>query len=243
MAPILNLIRLKEELTAIGGQQAQSRDKGHFHEALYLGNKNYRGNKNVDNNTILNKFLVKYGDLMVEIKNRINSALDMLGRDDQPVSVINLESAALQTRKVIECVMHASVVVNVDNIASGLTKEWNANKLMARVEIINPNYYPQPVKLEINGGVKTWVADKGFISKADFKALYNKIGELAHAKSPFNNKKIDIQTIKKEMLIALRQLIKLLNHHFVLLPDGKSRIVCIMEDGKGGVQTTYWKAM
>ena len=197
----------------------------------------------MDNNTILNKFLVKYGDLMVEIKNRINSALDMLGRDDQPVSVINLESAALQIRKVIESVMHASVVVNIDNISNGLTKEWDANKLMARVEKINPNYYPQPVKLEINGGVKTWVPDKGFISKADFKTLYNKIGELAHAKSPFNNKKIDVQTTKKEMTSDLKQLIKLLNHHFVPLPDGKSRIVCIMEDGKGGVQTTYWKAM
>ena len=197
----------------------------------------------MDNNTILNKFLVKYGDLMVEIKNRINSALDMLGRDDQPVSVINLESAALQIRKVIECVMHASVVVNIDNISNGLTKEWDANKLMARIEKINPNYYPQPVKLEIKQGVKTWAPDKGFISKADFKNLYNKIGELAHVKSPFNNKKIDVQTIKKEMVSDLKQLMKLLNHHFVPLPDGKSRIVCIMEDGKGGVQTTYWKAM
>lgn len=185
----------------------------------------------MDNNTILNKFLVKYGDLMVEIKNRINSALDMLGRDDQPVSVVSLESAALQIRKVIECVMHASVVVNIDQISNSFTKEWDANKLMARVEKINSNYYPQPVKLEIKQGVKTWAPDQGFISKADFKTLYNKIGELAHAKSPFNNKKIDVQTTKKEMTSDLKQLIKLLNHHFVPLPDGKSRIVCIMEDG------------
>ena len=214
-----------------------------FNEALYVGNKNYRGDGDVDNNNILNKFIVKYGDLMVEIKNRTSSALNMLGRDDQPVSVVNLESAALQIRKVIECTMHASVVVNIDKISNDLTKEWNANKLMARVEKINPNYYPQPVKLEINKGVKAWVPDEGFISKADFKTLYNKIGELAHAKSPFNNKKVDVQTAKQEMISALRQLIKLLNHHFVPLPDGKSRIVCVMEDGKGGVQTTYWKAI
>ena len=51
---------------------------------------------------------------------------------------------------------------------------------MARVEKINPNYYPQALILRTKEGQKEWVPDQGFISKENFKILYNKIGDLAH---------------------------------------------------------------
>lgn len=193
------------------------------------------------NQEMINKYLNYYGDLMLVVKNRINTALKMLGPEHLPVSIINLESAGLQIRKALESIMYASVIVNIDRLPQGIAKEYNVNKLMAKVKSINPEYYPEPTKSIDDGNDKKWVPVDGFITKDEFKNLYNKIGELAHDKNPIlSEKKIDNLLIKKQFIEALKKLIILLNHHQVRLPDSDNIIVCVMENGKGGVQTTYW---
>ena len=92
----------------------------------------------------------KYATLMKLVKLRIG-LVDRLMQDDDklPVAPRRIEFVALQFRQILELIAFGSLVANEKVYAAthaDFAKEWNAKKLLIRLEKLNPNFYPTPIR-------------------------------------------------------------------------------------------------
>jgi hypothetical protein len=139
----------------------------------------------------------KYCLQMEEVKSRIaflESVLEgliSLGRND-----FDAELLAVHIRKILELIAFSSMIANKDQYSllhQNFAKHWNAKDLLDRLESINPDFYPLPVKIEsVNSeGVKNLQPiEKKYLTKNQFISLYDRCSSLLHTKNPYSDKTV-----------------------------------------------------
>jgi hypothetical protein len=130
----------------------------------------------------------KYLSLMWEIGMRLDVLREFSsGRASTTYPQTDIESQALQLRKVLELIAYSSLVPNrkaYEAVRSDIRKDWHANRIIAKIERINPNFYPIPI--ERLKGNTTQLKRSGFLTKRQFVQLYDRCGTILHAKNPFS---------------------------------------------------------
>ena len=183
----------------------------------------------------------KYADQMEDVKRRtevINAVIS--GQFDALYKAITVELVYLQFRKTLELIAMASLVANraaMEQLYSPrkLGRYWNADDLLRDIGKINPNFYPHPV-IEVpsqDPQVKSDLQDRvgDFLSKDDFRHLYNKVcGTLMHTANPFG-KAIDYDGLITEIPAWLTKIINLLNcHRIKLVNDERIYLIHMREE-------------
>ena len=109
---------------------------------------------------------------------------------------LDAEIVFLQLRKMLELIAFGSLAANKTIYATARAKfasDWRAKKILEYVEDINPNFYPQPLRIEsITQESKRkhfhlQPLQEGFLTKEEFAQLYDYCGDVLHARNPFGN--------------------------------------------------------
>ncbi len=182
--------------------------------------------------------IVKYCDLMEEIKRRI-SVIDFFlsGAGHALFEPTTIESMMLQIRKILELIAMASLVANkkvYSKVYSNFAKSWNAEYLLKDLARVNPDFYPKPV-VELSSEdprVKNQLGDRGndYLTKDEFIKVYKKCGAIMHASNPLGRKP-SYEYYKKIIPEWRVKIINLLNNHQIrLLNDTGFYLIHMKED-------------
>ena len=205
----------------------------------------------------------KYAECMEEIKRRGEVIWGFLnGRCSAMYEQTTAESVCLQLRKILELIALASLAANKEEYErhrKGFHADWNATKILASLEKVNPAFYPTPTRQvidEVTGTVVGAVTvESGYLTKSEYKILYRKCGEILHARNPFSQREQDIGSFLEKVPEWMEKVRVLLNDHEVQLvnPERHLRVVMKAEsDGKvhvmemeeiGGAKARWLDAM
>jgi hypothetical protein len=177
---------------------------------------------------------------MEEVKLRLGLVLSVtdgrfsVGRED-----FNGELVCVQLRKTLELIAFASLTANKAKYAqtyADFATDWNAKRLLTKIEKIHPEFYPKPVEFAQQGasGVKhfTEVTD-GFLIRDEFVTLYNKCSEVLHARNPFRTdpKIVDFGYSIRDWVGRIQRLLAL---HWMQLVDSEDIWFICMQDPEDG---------
>lgn len=179
----------------------------------------------------------KYLQCMLEVRDRINLVLGIVahqittGRED-----FDAELVFVQLRKVLELIAFASLTANREKYSAAharFREHWNGKWLLQDLAKVNPDFYPTPLGLPVlqTSGVKQFPAvPEAFLTKEDFVVLYDKAGEILHARHPFTRKgdTVEIGFSVKQWVSRIQSLLTL---HVIHLVDGKTWVVEVPSEG------------
>lgn len=181
----------------------------------------------------------KYASLMEGVKLRIE-LVDQLtqGKGDIPL-VPRFEFLALQVRKILELIAFGSLVANEKLYASthvDFAKEWNAKRLLAKLEKLNSQFYPIPVKETPSNTpgilLKHERITSGFLTKETFVKAYQECSELIHTRNPFSTANhFDFQERLNTFHQWRNEIVRLLSLHTLHLLNDPGMAVCSMNEG------------
>jgi len=130
----------------------------------------------------------KYLRLMWEVEKRLEVLNGFIsGEIDSLYLLATIESEALQLRKILELIAFASLVTHkeaYESVRKDILKDWHAKRIMRKVENLNPDFYPIPTVGVRNG--KWQNLRGGFLTRKQFESLYDRCGNILHAKNPFS---------------------------------------------------------
>ncbi|MDP2857626.1 MAG: hypothetical protein Q8P50_06550 [Bacillota bacterium] len=132
-----------------------------------------------------------------------------------PDEVTAYELVSLQLRKILELVAFSSLVANREVYAAEWQKyqqHWRVKDLLVNLAKVNPDYYPRPVRVTVDsetGAKSVENIDDGFLTPADFQALYDKCAEVLHTWNPFRDgeRRIDFGKPVAEWLERIQRLL------------------------------------
>lgn len=184
---------------------------------------------------------VSYCKCMEEIKRRQRAIDDMLdGKRTTSFSYTNIEFVCLQFRKIFELVVLATFASHkhlFEGLTRKLSKEWQIGKVISIVSKKNPSFYPQPidrVPSEKPGIKDEWKkVDSDFLKLEELIAAHGLIGNLMHANNPYREALL-LEDIEKQFPEWREKLIRLLNHHLISFPGGKSILYVGMQSAETG---------
>ena len=165
------------------------------------------------------KTRIKYLRLMAEIEKRLEV---LKGFSNNQINAIYLqatiESEALQLRKILELIAYASLIAHKDvyaNAFKDFASHWRAVKIINQIEKLNPDFYPIPTRGLKNG--KWFTLKGGYLTKKQFKYLYDKCGVVMHAKNPFSNSSQYCLSFHKKVPNYVFKIEQLLSEHKIKL--------------------------
>lgn len=178
-----------------------------------------------------------YADILNEINDRIgilNMAIN--GGMDLTAPFIR-EISYLQLRMMCELVAIGCLVAHGDiddTKSNNLQKEFNAEKIINRLEHLHPNFYPHPVRLTKNGNaIHVERIESGFLTKSELINLYRDCGEKLHrGRLKSFKKKSDkmMQPNFSDILEWGQKFIVLLELHQISSLDNLSHFFCRLKD-------------
>lgn len=209
----------------------------------------------------------RYVSLMEEIKHRAN-VIEHLGviPDVLMYRPVYLESIALQLRMILENLAIACLIANGESLANmpkTILKEYNPEKLLKRLEEINPTCYPQPIVLNESASSKAAGLDpsqvdqfrgelidrqdEDWLRREEISACYGRLGDLLHRKNPLRGE-ADLRYFERQLPAWYQQIVNLITHHKVgIAEEGKMYIVIVRhaddataENPGAFVQLTEW---
>lgn len=162
--------------------------------------------------------ILVYCAQMEDVKRRIafiNSILDSkttTGRDD-----FDGEIVCLHLRKCLELIAFASLAAHKDSYAAVHTnfrQDWNAKKLLHKLEKVHSEFYPTPVRFAAGTDPGVRHLDRivnGFLTKDDFIFLYDTCSEVIHIWNPFLEKPrvVNFERPLKEWILRIKLLLDL----------------------------------
>ena len=138
----------------------------------------------------------KYENCMEEIKARTKAVNIFLSVNCHAMDIqIKTESIALQFRKILELIAFASLAANrieFEKQHKKFKSEWNASRILKKLEKVNPKFYPRPYKEKVlneeNGEsiLQREYIKSGFLTKDDWVKLYDKCSGIIHIKNPYS---------------------------------------------------------
>ena len=191
----------------------------------------------------------KYADQMEAVKRRTEVVDAVISRQlDVVYMPAAVELVYLQLRKMLELIAMASLVANraaMEQLYSPkrLGRYWNADDLLRDIGRINPDFYPRPI-IEVpsqDPRVKSNLQDRvgDFLSKDDFRHLYNKVcGTLMHATNPFG-KAIDYNGLIASIPAWRTKVINLLNCHNIKLVNDENMYLVHMKEERDNKAHVY----
>lgn len=189
--------------------------------------------------------IVTYCNCMEEVKLRIGLVRSVVvrsvttGRED-----FDTELVFAQLRKTLELIAFASLSANKAKYSAAYNNFatcWNAKRMLDDLEKVNPDFYPIPVAYSgINKeGVKHFeLLTEGFLTKDEFVVLYDKCGQILHARNPFTNQDAVIRLGYSVSDWELR-IQKLLSLHRVHLVDSSNTWLVSMKEPNDGKVHAY----
>jgi hypothetical protein len=186
-------------------------------------------------NEPLNEDIQKYIRSMQEIKHRIKVALAILdGKTTTGQPPIDIETVALQTRKILELIALASVCVNKKEYSKMREKfytDWHANRILNDIEKVNPKFYPMPGKQILEDGKAIGVrpVDEPYLTRGEFEELYDRCSDYMHANNPYGNS-TDIEKAKLIFSESIQKIIMLLSNHRIQLKNSEQQLWVVMND-------------
>lgn len=137
----------------------------------------------------------RYCDLLEEIKWRIKSVQAIMA-GQVPLSAFSYAAFAdefvfLQIRKILEQIAFGSMSSNIELYRKQYQEysgHWRAKKILEMVEAVNPDFYPRPLKpgaeMDHTGKFILEPVNDGFLTKDEFRALYDACSQVIHAPNP-----------------------------------------------------------
>jgi hypothetical protein len=182
---------------------------------------------------------VVYANQMAQVRNRIAEVrwllqmIAQLGTDHVSLQ----EAIFVQFRKITELIAFASLVAHKDAYAAAhanFRRHWRAKEMLAAVEKLNPNFYPQAMLEPVANGPNAWHVP-GFrsdgLKRDEFELIYDRSSELLHATNPYSEKDATVQIVHSVGEWANR-FERLLEWHSVQLLDGTRWIAHVPREGK-----------
>jgi hypothetical protein len=187
--------------------------------------------------------LQKYKQRLIEIKHRTDVITRHLQKKQSTGYLITeVEFLCLQFRKIIEEIAFLSLIANKEEYSKQYTKfemNWNARLIFRDLEQINPSFYPEPsqqVEKKNKEGERYFEFEKittGFMTKNDAIKIYEKCGRMMHSNNPYRNK-VNIEKLYGGFPNWLNKVIKLLNHHSIVLYGKGHMVVGLMHSKDDG---------
>lgn len=176
-----------------------------------------------------------YCNCMLEVRERISLVLRVFDGFTTEHPAFDAEFCFLQLRKVLETIAFASLIANREQYCAeyeNFASHWNAPRMLAALEKINPEFYPVPVnEPELKDGIKHLsLATEAFLTKEDFVILYDKCGKILHAKNPFSTDgpRIPMVYSPKQWVSRIQVLLRL---HFTRLINGDVWVIQVPATG------------
>ena len=132
----------------------------------------------------------------------------------------NIETEALQLRKILELIAYSSLVSHKEKckaVNMNIAKAWHAERIISKVKSINPKFYPVPTKGYFNG--KWHDVRSGYLTLRQFQVAYDSCGDMLHAKNPFSKVNKSADKFHKKIPEYIIRIENLMNEHRVYLPD------------------------
>ncbi|MDO9468161.1 MAG: hypothetical protein Q7J36_12750 [Thiobacillus sp.] len=164
-----------------------------------------------------------YAELMWEARLRLEVLSNFMnGAADATYLQTNIESMCLQLRKLLELLAFSSLVSNrqaYEAVRADIAKDWHAVRILKKLETINPDFYPQPVR-GTSGG-KWRKLRGGFLTRKQFGRLYDDCGEILHVPNPLRKRKSVMAFYRKIPDYVSRLEALLIEHVAVLATTGE----------------------
>jgi hypothetical protein len=168
---------------------------------------------------------IKYITCMRIIVNRMNlvkSYLEDKSNLEKDKLYLTIEFISLQYRKVFELIILASLAANRKAVTTQylhLLSEYNPERIIKAMKKINPNYYPQPIKVETIFGIQATrilpMTDK-HLSESELKSAWRLCSDYLHARNPYG-KPIGTKQILKNFQVWWDKIQALLFTHCIKL--------------------------
>lgn len=143
------------------------------------------------------------------------------------------EVAALNFRKIAELIVYANLVGHEREygaLHASYPFEWRMGQIIKKIKAINPQYYPKATVqgVDKNGQKAAHDVPVGqWLTEDELIEMYDSCANLLHQKNPFQPD-INPADYTEHFPVWIDKIIKLLNHHIVMLPNGTDSIWCIM---------------
>jgi hypothetical protein len=175
-----------------------------------------------------------YASLMEEAKGRIEAIEQtLIQRQTVLADRLAREFCALQLRMLCELIALGCLVTHGDIPAthtSKLSRTTYADRIMAALDKLHPEFYPKPVR-RTNHGIEDITS--GFLTKDELPKLVGVCGDTLHRGSAKNL--LTPRTLPRDDIIVWTQKIRtLLDIHWFTLSDGRPHYLCWMTGGEGG---------
>lgn len=168
----------------------------------------------------------KYLSLMWEAEKRLEVLHAFMRKEITSLYLqATIESEALQIRKLLELISYSSLVAHKEAYKAAraeISKDWHADRILAKIEKVNPFAYPIPTD-----GVKNekWnVLRGGFLTRKQFSALYKRCNGVLHSKNPFGQEPTNSLAFHRNVPEYTHRIEKLLTEHRVRLPGTEDQI-------------------
>ncbi len=127
-------------------------------------------------------------------------------------------------------------------------EDWKVRFIFQDLERLNPKFYPEPSKQieRTNTDGKTYFyfeqIKEGFLTKKEALNIYEKCSRIMHADNPFQEEQ-ELSPMYNLFQKWTKSIIKLMNHHSIVLSDG-SMVVGLMQSKNDGLpQASYFKEL
>lgn len=190
--------------------------------------------------------IAAYISVMEEIKKRTAVVYALLNQKTNVVyRATHIESMVLQVRMITELIALASISAHKKIFELNKTKfekHWHPDKILKDIEVLNPNFYPCPIK-EVPSekeGVKNHLVDVkgGFLTRAQLVSVHGRCGNILHAKNPYG-KGIDYDWYEARIPEWMEKIKTLLNCHQVKLLDDEVFYLVHMKEARDGKVHMY----
>jgi hypothetical protein len=175
-----------------------------------------------------------YATLMEEAKMRLE-AIESAVRDRTGLSgPIVQELCYLQLRMLCELVALACLVAHGDVVAAharSLQKTYEPHKILAQLDALHPDFYPQAVRQTVIGRAHHFEPTHTGITKTELLRLHAKSGDFLH-RGKLKNIVFPVRLKRHfpEVMKHAHKIHDLLKTHTVALHGGKKTFVCLLRN-------------
>lgn len=187
----------------------------------------------------------RYVDLMQEIKERILSTQAVISGDTGLHGPLAREFCYLQLRMICECIALSCLVAHeeIEAVrAPRMQKEYNPGKIIPEMEKLHPDFYPQPVRFEINEKLQNVSLNpmhEPYLTRKDLLVLYGLCGSKLHRgqvrKYSYNPTNEEMAADIAQVQLWGNKILRLVEQHKLNLPSGHY-LLCLMRGNDGPVE-------
>jgi hypothetical protein len=192
-----------------------------------------------------------FQDKISESLFRLDASLIYLSYYNDSGHLFDLESAILQLRKALECIVFSNIAPNVEQYkkfreeaSKGcFENDYHGKRILLALGKINPDFYPIPYetpKLQADGSYHLEQRVNKF-PQASFEKLYDRLGKFLHADNPWGNDK-GYQNIAKDIPNEILAIQDMMTRYISVVRGSDLNGAWLVERKEGSNQVILFKA-